>query len=236
MNETILLTACINPNTDHQVSINDIETRLKSYQDALLFWIKDSNFKNIVFCENSLYPFDSKKFDDLSDLYNKKFEFISLQGSELGKERGKGFLEGEMMEFALKNSKLLKSSESFYKVTGRLIIKNVNTLLKLHKNDPSVFLLAARKSTTIDTRFFKCSKEAFIHLLGNSYKSVFDKNGYYLEHSYFDTIRNKNIQIKPFKLYPDIIGLSGSTGTTYQKSFIGRILRTLLIKLGQYSI
>ncbi len=41
----------------------------------------------------------------------------------------KGYGEGEIISYALNNSKYLKNSESFYKLTGGLTVENINDVL-----------------------------------------------------------------------------------------------------------
>lgn len=52
---------------------------------------------------------------------------------------GKGYGEGEIIEYGLKYSELLRGAAYFCKLTGRLKVENINRFTKLAKMDKSYF-------------------------------------------------------------------------------------------------
>ena len=45
-------------------------------------------------------------------------------------EQGKGYGEGEIIEYALKNSAFLHSEREFIKLTGRITIENLDAIIR----------------------------------------------------------------------------------------------------------
>lgn len=80
----LLLTGTIDSAVYNNVGnkIVDIQERLSQYESCIERYIKESPFMNIVFIENSEYPFDAEKFIAMAENcvingQKKQFEFIS---------------------------------------------------------------------------------------------------------------------------------------------------------------
>src|SRR6186997_1781490 len=107
----------------------DPEERKKQYHDSIQFFIKESPLTKIIVCDNSGYRY-SKTINDLAKSHNKEIELLSFHGNtELVANYGKGYGEGEIMQFIFSNSILIREVEGFLKVTGRLKLLNVTKLL-----------------------------------------------------------------------------------------------------------
>lgn len=234
MNNALLMTACIKPVISDHILIADEKLRLDSYLSALEFWINKSNFDSLIFCENSNYQYDYSSLQDLAKKKGKILEIILFQGSPDVLKYGKGFAEGEIIEFAINNSLLLKNSESFYKVTGRVTIQNINKILETHINDENYFNLAAPGAKSVDTRFFKTNTKFYKSNLMEKYHEVRDDEGVYIEKVFYKYLVGKTPN--QLKVYPIVKGLSGSTGTTYEKSTLGILLRNVLVLFGKYKV
>ena len=213
----ILLTGCITPNGMSFTSLNDPKERKEQYVNAINFYLARCNYP-IVFVENT--------GTDISYLFTSaiqlgRMEYLSFIGNK-EKERGKGYGECEIIQYALENSHIIHSTNDkrIAKVTGRLIIENVVFLLKFID-----FVFSKR--TTIcsinneysyaDSRFFIASVSFFQEFL--KYKELInDAKGYYFEHALYDTIKNTiSYPFAPFLIMPQILGVSGSTGEVYHK-------------------
>tara|TARA_R110000868_G_scaffold155691_6_gene382203 strand:- start:75942 stop:76646 length:705 start_codon:yes stop_codon:yes gene_type:complete len=234
MTETLLITACINPTTNIALQVSQPLVRLESYKKSLHFWIDHSDFKNIIFCENSNFDYDFNEFITKAKTASKNLEVIRFIASEGGQVYGKGFSEGEIIEYALLNSSLLSDASSFYKVTGMRIVHNINALLKQHSLGPTFFNKAAPFADMADTRFFKVSREFFSKELQTVYKHVRDKELIYMEHLYLKILKASSVP--SFKIYPDIRGISGSMGTVESKTKLGFFLRNIATKFGFYTV
>ena len=71
----LLLTGTIDPSkfNNTMTTLTDVHIRLHQYEAAIEWWIRKSNFKNIIFIENSGFLFDVQKYTQLAELNQKKF-------------------------------------------------------------------------------------------------------------------------------------------------------------------
>lgn len=213
----LLLTGCINPNGMTMTALSNQEERKKQYVGAIHFYLTNTSYP-IVFSENS--------GTDISHLFKKeiqsgRLEFLSFSGNQ-NKEKGKGYGECEIIQYALNNSKIIQFAKDkrIAKITGRLIIRNINSVTWVHSILFSrKFVFCAINSTLSfpDSRFI-IAPECFYHTFLKSKEEINDKRGYYFEHALCDTIKNeKQFPYSPFFLMPQIEGMSGSSGEIYQK-------------------
>ncbi|MBM0744686.1 hypothetical protein JOY44_24290 [Phormidium sp. CLA17] len=142
-NEVLLVTASINIKATPYVSITDKEERLLQYLIGLVSWIKLTNIKTIVFCENTNTPYDFSKIIEFASSQGKILEVILFQGNDGAQKYGKGYGEGKIVEYALENSQYLRDSVDFYKITGRLFIPEFNKIQQLHREISNVFKIPA---------------------------------------------------------------------------------------------
>lgn len=134
----------------------------------------------------------------------------------------------------------MKNEDYFIKITGRLIVKNINKIfLTLNKNinyfntDDILGLISKR----IDTRFYFVKISDYKEYLMKSYMNVYDDKGYYLEHVFYNVLKEKNIKHRCFYIYPKFEGVSGSTGKIYNSSNIGvNIKNDILAFLNMFSV
>lgn len=246
MNETVLLTATIKPNKNIPfLTLRDPIIRLNQYMESVNFWLYQKEVKNIVFCDNSNYCFDTKKLIKEANKLGKNIEFLFFQGSQNMVYYGKGYGEGEILKYALEKSKILSEVDTFYKVTGRLKVENFSKISHLHSKDKNVFrmirtnlykIIGVKRFLRIDTRFFKVDKNFFAKYLLNAYLNVNDHEKYYLENVYYIILINHKEKIKNFKIYPIIRGSSATTGKEYNESLGMIFLKNLFTKLSFYNI
>ena len=215
----LLITGCINPVPQKYLILNQAKPRLEQYIQSIKFYILKSNFKEIVFCENSNYIYeDVDKLIDLAMNAGKSFEWLSFKGdSKKTAEQGKGYGEGEIVEYALKNSKLLHRCEYFTKITGRLIVSNINQILSLTKF--KIFMnrdIYRRRG--IDTRLYIVQKKTYIKYFLLLYKNV-DDNNEENPRALEDVFYIKALKLKDewinLSRYPKFIGISGGNGRNY---------------------
>ena len=165
----LLLTSCIHPKYDWEnPSFYDI--REKQYEDALKYYIYNSKFTHIIFVDNSNYilKYIKNLKPQENNLYNincKIIEYISFDWNKLTKKYQYGFWEQEIMDYALDNSiilKKLKDDESFFKITWRYIIKNINHLID---TSPKELFFRWICGFSCVTAIFKIKKWTFIKYL-----------------------------------------------------------------------
>ena len=133
---TLLLTWTIAPSNwikkfNYINSLNP-EKRLKEYETSIKYYITESLFDKIVFCENSNYNCEKRK----NEMYiftkknSKLLEIIQFQWNiEKTLELTYSYWEWECIDYAFKNSKLLRESKNRWKITWRYIIKNINDII-----------------------------------------------------------------------------------------------------------
>lgn len=241
MNKTVLLiTGCIKPNPNaFQLSLTDVNLRLQQYIDCIKWSVEFTRFVNIVFVENSGYPIDNGLIE-FANKRRKRLEWLSFTGNEkMIASCGKGYGEGEIIEYALKNSVLLKEATYFCKLTGRLKVDNVNQFIKLaDMNETYFWTIGLNKiktiSSGIETRFYGIPTKVYKAVFVDAYKDVFDKNGMWLERVFYHRYKATNINCRRIALYPDFSGQSGSMGVNYKLSQHVLIEKSIASALGLY--
>lgn len=248
MNQScLIITSCIKPFSSF-VELKDPIERELLHISALKRWILESNFKSIIICDNSNYVY-TKEFQELASKNNKELEILAFNGNqEKGLEHGKGYGEGELMEYVMRTSQIIKNYDSFFKVTGKLFVENcllINNINNIKNSDfifsiPIINIFSKRKISLVHTTFYYAKVEAFMLHLKDAYLKVRDNEGIYLEHVYFNSLKNiksnSKLSISPMIPMPIVTGVSGSTGDFYymrnviKEKIINMLLPTFLIK------
>src|SRR5262249_46354525 len=192
---TLIITSTVYVNSDLTV-VTDPGLREQQYIDSILFYIGSAGTKKIVVCDNS--GFDYSKIERLpaqAKQHGKEIEFLSFQGDkDKIKQRGKGYGEGEIMEYTFRNSRLLGKESDFFKVTGRVLVLNIDRIVsKVIPGEVCFQKVTMNPFSTlhkfkVDTRLYYCSRAFFERNLLDAYKTVDDNGGRYLENAYFDRL------------------------------------------------
>ena len=214
----IIITGTIKPNKIKDLTLRDTDERLAQYRKALLYLIKLRPDADIVFCDNSNYG--TEAFADITQKAKKSninLEVLSFQGSsEAIAEHGKGYGEGEIVRYVLENSSLAQDNDYMIKITGRLAVHNISTIVKRVDTDRIYFNVPnIHRRDIYDTRLYGMPIQLFRGYFIDEYLNVYDDKGYFLEHAYRDAILNNHLKVRNFPSYPRITGSSGSGGTSY---------------------
>lgn len=170
----LLLTACIHPKS--RKNKIDMKKREAEYLDALNFYINESNFTHIVFVDNSntvLDCFKNEKMDPFVQINGKTIEYLTFDWNKLTSVYEYWFWESEILDYAIENSEILKnmeSSDSFFKITGRYVIKNINELI--NKSWDWLFFRWIWWFSCV-TAIFKITKDKFKKLLYEKVKTFY---------------------------------------------------------------
>jgi hypothetical protein len=230
---TLLMTGTINSGYfgNVETKISDVELRKMQYYDTIEKYILKSNFDNIVFAENSDFPFDFSYFDELSQKHGKQFEYIAVN-TDIAKTQtnGKSYGEAHLISQAVKRSKFINLEKAFYKVTGRVFVANIN---KLINNKPSCQFITRYNSKWCLTVFFKANVEVFNRCLADIEDLCNDYSGASIEATYYQRLMNEKVSC--FQIYPDLRGVVGSTGIPYTRSKKNLLIKNLLVKMGYYN-
>lgn len=221
----LLITSSIVPQEKRFLILKEPKQRLSQYLDSLRFYIVHTNLNNIALCDNSGFNFPVDEMTALAKEYGKKLEIIQFVGDKKKIiENGKGYGEGEIIEYALHHSLLLKKSSYFIKVTGRLKVTNIDQIIeridltKIYMNKNIHNFRKSEKSTKMNTVLYGIPKKIYMAVFVDAYKNVCDKRGIYLEHVFAKRIIENGLIIYNIPHFPVIDGISGSLGNRYQET------------------
>lgn len=220
-------------------ALNDTSVRLEQYVESLKYAIRNyKSIQKIVFCENTNFNYDYSELIKEALKFGKKLEILSFLGDyEVIKEKGKGYGEGEIINYAINHSILLNRCVGFYKLTGRVTIQNMDKVIS-YTNSSTAFLFMKSlrfrdDENYVSTVFYKVELNFYKKVLLEAYKEVEDSKKRYLEYVFYDKL--KKINCNSFGKYPIVSGISGSTGFSYQQSKISLFKSNIYILLGLYS-
>ncbi len=214
-----IITGTINPPQQMgQLALRDEKERLRQYEESIRFFLKSGAFSKIAFCENSNYG--AEGFSHLFEIAEREgieLELLSFQGNtQKSCIHGKGYGEGEIMEYVFSHSEIVHGESYFVKITGRLRVDNMKDIVFRMDESRTYFNIPNRTIRDIyDTRIYGMSVEQFKRFFINAYDQVTDNEGLFLESVYTRIIQNNKIKIYNFPRYPRLVGISGSGGTIY---------------------
>jgi hypothetical protein len=226
----LIITGTVSPSNDvYALKLKNQNERMEQYISSIRYYILNTKIKNIIFCDNSnTYSNEIDNLKEIARTKNKNFEYLYFLGNtQKVIEQGKGYGEGEIINYILDNSQIIKYIKTIIKVTGRIKVKNLNLLLNLSKKNINYFNTIYTNLNICDTRIYIINIEDYKKYFINGYKNVDDRNRHWLEHEFKDIIKKNNIKYKLFPILPNIDGISGSTGEKYKDSkkyYIKKIL------------
>lgn len=132
----LLLTATVNCKDVCFCNFNDSQERIQQYLKSLTYYLQNTN-NNIVFAENSGYDIykDLKEYLQVNlhmniEQYKNRLEILTFDDRKASISRGKGYGEARILKYALYNSKFINNNYHLLKISGRIIVSNINNLLK----------------------------------------------------------------------------------------------------------
>ena len=235
-----IVTGTIRPSIDvGQLTIRNTKERLEQYIECVQFLIDSEVFSKIIFCENSGYGVQA--METLLPVAEKKkiqLELLSFSGNEESiRIHGKGYGEGEIMEYVFEHSQIVKDEQYFIKITGRLKVANVKAIVSRIREKNTYFNIPNRTLRTLyDTRIYAMPLEQFKEHFVHRYDEVMDDKGHYLEHVYTKILKEEDIFVSNFPRYPRIVGISGSTGNQYTYTEWKCKIKDIISRLGGYKV
>jgi len=210
MKRVILLTGCINPNGMPFTQLTDANERQRQYINAIIYYLENTDCE-IVFCENSntnITPFLN------INIAQNRLEILTFSGNQ-NKQRGKGYGEAEIIEYALLHSSYIQDNCIIIKITGRLIVNNIRQIIKsITCKQDFVTCLFHSDLKFVDSRIF-CATSSFFREFLNNKERINDSKNTFFEHVLASTILASSIHFIPYIEKPLITGISGSTGKQY---------------------
>lgn len=236
----ILLTCCINPGEMVMTALTDVEERKNQYYESFDYYLRETDL-NILIVENTNYTIDKKY------LNNPRIEYLTFDGNNYDKERGKGYGELLIIEYALENSDFLNNDKNteIIKITGRLKILSIEKHIKQiskSKNNKSIFADVDKNFHLAYSYFFVGNRYFFKNFFFKYREKLNDSQGFYFEHALARCIQEYINKGEPFLhlLYPIVIsGFSGTTGKHYQVNkglinFLKMRIKYIYFNLKQY--
>ena len=169
--------------TDPNTKMNNSKLRLQLLIESIELWMMTPGISGIVVCDGSGFVIEEHMLaNKINKNSNIQCEFINFKNnSESVALLGKGFGEGEIINYAIKNSKILANADIFAKCTGRLWVENFEKCLKRYNGFAKFDVMGIFKPKLVDTRFYIVEKEFYIKNLSKLYLNVNDKHKNYLE-------------------------------------------------------
>ena len=213
--DTLVMTATFRAPLTPTLVVRDEHTRIQQYMCALVSWAGTQRVRRIIFGENSNTRFDFSRILRYLEAAGKEVELLIFDGNRESPHYGKGFGEGEILERVYTHSRLLRSADSFYKVTGRLFVRNFDDVSDATKGHHAFRRKYGKPGnpSKVDTTFFKCGLDLFESRLLDAYHQVDDAKRMFIEHMYFN--RLSETDAGEFSLAPELVGQQASTGKLY---------------------
>jgi hypothetical protein len=221
-NIVLLLTGTVNSSGVHFMLRNNTEERLSDYMTALNKWFRTHIIK-IVFVENSNFPKESLETEIIS---NENFEYLTFNGQDFTRSKGKGFGEINSFEYAFTNSRLLKEADFIIKCNGRYFFKGYS---KFWNIDADVIGNFSKDLCFMDSRVFGFSKSFFCDYLVKYKTQIDDSKGVFFEHALAmatHEVLSKNGKWHPIPFPLIIDGFSGTDNLKYNT--LGNIFKIYL--------
>jgi hypothetical protein len=225
----ILLTSAIRVAAS-LTKLSDASARMAATIRAIACWMDMCRDTEFVFCDGS--GFDANRdFKASRSIDTSRIEVITFENDRSQvQEKGKGFGEGQIIKYALENSSILKSAKSFAKCTGKLWVDNYMSCRRAYNGTAGFSYFGFLSIVAVDTRFFIVQKDFFTATLLESYVNCDDPRGKYLENVYFDSLSKIDRKTWMLSVYPQIQGLSGTSGKAYEQSRLKQLGKNLAIR------
>lgn len=217
----LLITSAITVASEKLARLSSVNDRLKYAAEGIENWLSMVPELKIVLCDGSGY--------DLTSLVKQRWpggqiEVLGfLNDSKAVSFLGKGFGEGQIVEYALKNSATLSSHDSFMKCTSKLWVSNFDFIRETC--DKTRFNIETKRQgnnqliySRVDTRFYCVTKDFYATHLSEAYKSVSRLDKYHIEHAYLRCLLRAGVLNDfMFPTTPIVRGVSGSLGVEHTK-------------------
>lgn len=232
----VLITSAINVSAANTV-LTDANIRLDLTLKSIDHWRSTPGTSHIIVCDGSGFDL-GPHIDKLSTTpTGVGCEVMSFTNDLAGvKTKGKGYGEGEIVNYALQHSQVLKGASHFAKCTGKLWVENFASCLNGFNGLAAFDFRGNFKPSQIDTRFYIVNKDFYVANMGELHHSVDDSNGFYLEHAFRDALQTRALSSYVMYPTPRIRGMSGSMGVLHETSRTKAALRdcrSLMIKLAR---
>lgn len=209
-------------------------------------WLQVAPGIGIVLCDGSGYDFSAvcaARFPGAT------IECLSFRNDAEAVSRfGKGYGEGEIVQYALQRSRMLGEAHCFAKCTSKWWVENFVALVGEWNGVFKSSLRFKRKNSVrrieaahVETLFYIVDKSFYLDRLLHVHRQVRDQEGHYLEHCFKDALIGSNADALrySFRRMPRILGVSGTSGKRHRGGYealeraFKHSYRRLLVELNQ---
>jgi hypothetical protein len=225
---SLVLSATITPPSGMPGTlIRESEKRRQQYLEAFECYLEmpDDHIDRIIFLENS--DADLGDFQTLAvRMGSRKSLLLINASSDYPASKGKGYGEFRMLDEGLAEVRKVDGDAGtvFWKVTGRLMAKNLCRLIERSPTGYDVYCDLRRVpligeqlggNDWMELRIFSFTLDGYDRYLRNRYDA-----GYVLEKDFFSVLyeewRSGGSRIVPrFNIQPELMGVSGYSGKSY---------------------
>lgn len=232
MNELpILLTSSVEA-MDSSGRLNDPELRIKYTLESINQWSRITPNGRFILCDGSDFNFSKIIKEKFPSLKIECMHF--LNNHEMIQKHGKGYGEGEIIQYAIKKSRTLSYADSFIKCTGKLWVPNYYECVSQWQGKflarayfSNVFSTRRTKIAYLDTRFYITNKNYFLEHFGRAHLNLGGEHGLSIEDEYLEVLLKRNEKNFLFYKPPIICGVGGGSGKYYKTNLI-RIMKERL--------
>jgi len=231
----VLLTSCVIV-SDHSVNLKDKDSRIGLTLQSIEKWLAIEPSLRLVICDGSNYDFTGII---LNRFPNANIECLFFQNDTRSvRIYGKGYGEGEIVNYAIANSVYLREFDYFAKCTAKLWVDNFldcfaswNGIFLCKGFFSDVFSFKRTQFTYVDTRFYIVNKSFYLKYFASAYLKVGGEHGLSLEHCFRDVILANKLKGIMFNLPPVICGVGGGSGTYYKNNLKRRIKESIRLRI-----
>lgn len=213
-------------------ALNDPDLRIQYTLESISAWLKIKPETQLIICDGSGFDFTPHI---QAHFPAAQIECLAFKNSpDQVKKHGKGYGEGEIIRYALTQSRFLQNSDAFIKCTAKLWILNIDDCMKQWNGQfacnayfANVFCLEKTQLQFIDTRFYISTKAFYLRYFSEAHMSLGDVAGKSIEDTFLEVIRGHHIEHILFRVPPIVCGVGGGSGKYYKSGRI-RILKDRL--------
>ncbi len=237
----VVLSSSVNV-MDQSVALTDTGERIRFTLESIRQWLHISSEIKLVICDGSGFDFTeilTKEFPQA--MHAQQIECLFFMNDQaMVAKYGRGYGEGEIMNYALTNSQKLRQVDWFCKCTGKLWVDNFfdclaewNGRFLCQAHFAGVFSLKKTSFEYVDTRFYIANKEHYEKYFSQLHLQVGGHFHCSIEDVFKKTIIENNLTCSLFKTFPLVRGVGGASGKYYKGNFIRRNKDRLRLKLVQ---
>ncbi len=224
---------------DNSVALTDTHLRIQLTIASIHEWLKIDAALPIVVCDGSNYDFSPAVREEFPGALIECLHFQNDQ--QLVREFGRGYGEGEIVKYAINNSKFINEFDCFAKCSAKLWVTNFlrcaadwNGCARFKAVFSNVFSPFNNTSFEyIDTRFYIVSLGYYRMQLENAHQAIDIGIGHGLEQCFHDVFLAQKLSHYLFNLPPIICGVGGGTGISYNNSRLRIIKEKIRLSLAK---